>query len=110
MLMQLSDRIMVMCGGRVSGIVDPREVTKEDIGLMMIHAEHSASGDKDGEVTHEFTRHTGKRASFKNGKTGYSVTEKSVGHSCGCIILSLVTGGIVILCLGHNPVFVYISM
>ena len=49
--MQLSDRIMVMCGGRVSGIVDPREVTKEDIGLMMIHAEHSASGDKDGEVT-----------------------------------------------------------
>jgi ABC-type uncharacterized transport system ATPase subunit len=38
-LMQLSDRIMVMCGGKVSGIVDPREVTKEEIGLMMIHTE-----------------------------------------------------------------------
>ena len=38
-LMQLSDRIMVMCGGRVSGIVDPRKVTKDDIGLMMIHAD-----------------------------------------------------------------------
>ena len=36
MLMQLSDRIMVMCGGKVSGIVDPRKVTKEEIGLMMI--------------------------------------------------------------------------
>lgn len=36
-LMELSDRILVLCGGKVSGIVDPREVTKEDIGLMMIH-------------------------------------------------------------------------
>lgn len=35
-LMQLSDRLMVMCGGKVSGIVDPRKVTKEEIGLMMI--------------------------------------------------------------------------
>ena len=36
-LMQLSDRIMVLCGGKVSGIVKPEEATKEDIGLMMIH-------------------------------------------------------------------------
>ena len=38
-LMELSDRIMVLCGGKVSGIVDPKEVTKEDIGLMMIHVD-----------------------------------------------------------------------
>ena len=41
-LMQLSDRLMVMCGGKVSGIVDPRKVTKEEIGLMMIHTEDQA--------------------------------------------------------------------
>ncbi|WP_073111993.1 ABC transporter ATP-binding protein [Hespellia stercorisuis] len=35
-LLEISDRIMVMCGGRVSGIVDPEKVTKEEIGLMMI--------------------------------------------------------------------------
>ena len=35
-LMEVSDRVMVLCGGEVSGIVDPRKVTKEDIGLMMI--------------------------------------------------------------------------
>ena len=34
-LMDLCDRIMVFCGGRIAGIVDPDEVTKEDIGLMM---------------------------------------------------------------------------
>lgn len=41
-LMEISDRIVVMCGGRVSGIVDPKDVTKEDIGLMMIQAEEQA--------------------------------------------------------------------
>ena len=35
-LMEISDRLLVMCGGMVNGIVDPREVTKEEIGLMMI--------------------------------------------------------------------------
>jgi ABC-type uncharacterized transport system ATPase subunit len=34
-LMELCDRIMVLCNGRITGIVDPSEVTKEDIGLLM---------------------------------------------------------------------------
>ena len=34
-LMELSDRIMVLCAGQVSGIVDPRVTTKEEIGLLM---------------------------------------------------------------------------
>ena len=34
-LMDLCDRIMVFCIGRIAGIVNPDEVTKEEIGLMM---------------------------------------------------------------------------
>ncbi|MCR5442833.1 MAG: heme ABC transporter ATP-binding protein, partial [Sphaerochaetaceae bacterium] len=34
-LLQLCDRILVLCGGKVSGIVDARTVTKEQIGLLM---------------------------------------------------------------------------
>ncbi len=34
-LVELCDRILVLCGGRVSGVVDARRVTKEEIGLMM---------------------------------------------------------------------------
>ncbi len=34
-LLSISDRILVLCGGRSSGIVDARTVTKEKIGLMM---------------------------------------------------------------------------
>ena len=34
-LLELCDRILVLCGGKVSGIVDGRFITKEEIGLMM---------------------------------------------------------------------------
>jgi simple sugar transport system ATP-binding protein len=34
-LLELCDRILVLCGGQVSGIVDARSATKEQIGLMM---------------------------------------------------------------------------
>ncbi|MGE4213819.1 MAG: ABC transporter ATP-binding protein [Anaerotignaceae bacterium] len=36
-LLELCDRILVLCGGKVSGIVDGRTATKEQIGLMMTH-------------------------------------------------------------------------
>ena len=34
-LMALCDRILVLSAGKVAGIVDPREVSKEDVGLLM---------------------------------------------------------------------------
>ena len=34
-LLELCDRILVLCGGRVSGVVDARQTTKEELGLMM---------------------------------------------------------------------------
>jgi len=34
-LLALCDRIVVLCGGRVTGVVDARTTTKEEIGLMM---------------------------------------------------------------------------
>lgn len=34
-LLELCDRILVLCGGKVSGIVDGRTTTKEEVGLLM---------------------------------------------------------------------------
>ena len=34
-LLELCDRILVLCGGQVSGIVDGRKTTKEEVGLLM---------------------------------------------------------------------------
>ncbi len=34
-LLELCDRIVVLCGGQVSGIVDARTTTREEVGLLM---------------------------------------------------------------------------
>ena len=44
-LMELCDRILVLCGGKVSGIVDGRKADKQQIGLMMTRV----GGEQDGE-------------------------------------------------------------
>ncbi len=41
-LLELCDRIMVLCAGKVSGIVDGRTAKKEDVGLMMTHLSEEA--------------------------------------------------------------------
>lgn len=47
-LLQLSDRIMVICDGRVTGIVDGESATKEEIGMLM--SGHEASGTEGNEA------------------------------------------------------------
>ena len=34
-LLELCDRLVVLCGGQVSGVVDARKITKEEVGLLM---------------------------------------------------------------------------
>ena len=34
-LLELCDRLVVLCGGQVSGVVDARNITKEEVGLLM---------------------------------------------------------------------------
>ena len=46
-LLELSDRLMIICGGKVSGIVDPRVVTKEQVGLMMVQETVRPSDEED---------------------------------------------------------------
>lgn len=44
-LMDLCDRVLVLCGGQVSGVVDPRTCTKEEIGLMMTRVGRGKAGE-----------------------------------------------------------------
>ena len=44
-LLELSDRIMVMCNGQITGIVDARTATKEQIGLMMTRIKEVADNE-----------------------------------------------------------------
>ena len=46
-LLALCDRILVICDGRVTGVVDARKVTKEEVGLLMTkHEEVSENGNE----------------------------------------------------------------
>ena len=47
-LLALCDRILVMCEGRVSGIVDARTTTKEEVGLLMTK-KNEGEGETGGE-------------------------------------------------------------
>ncbi len=47
-MLELCDRIMVLCHGRVTGIVDAKTTTKEELGLLMTDA-HAKGGSADAE-------------------------------------------------------------
>lgn len=44
-LLGLSDRILVLCGGRINGILDGRTTTKEEVGLRMTHMKEDAGNE-----------------------------------------------------------------
>lgn len=46
-LVELCDRIMVVCAGKVTGIVDARSTTKEEIGLLMTKTETTFDDEKE---------------------------------------------------------------
>ncbi len=47
-MLELCDRIMVLCHGRVTGIVDAKSTSKEELGLLMTNA-HGKGGTADAE-------------------------------------------------------------
>lgn len=47
-LLALCDRILVLCGGKITGVVNARETTKEELGLMMTGARQAATGGATG--------------------------------------------------------------
>ena len=45
-LVELCDRILILCSGYVNGIVDGTSITKEEIGLMMTHLNQKGESDE----------------------------------------------------------------
>ena len=44
-LLEISDRILVLCGGKMNGIVDARTTTKSEVGLLMTNLRKEAQHD-----------------------------------------------------------------
>ena len=47
-LLELCDRILVIGSGRVTGIVDARNTTKEEIGLLMTKSQEEGKENNNG--------------------------------------------------------------
>ena len=116
-MLELCDRIVVLCQGRVTGIVDARTATKEQIGLLMTDAENSESLSS-GENTAGEIKITAETASEKNHRKkrqplfhvakrdGLSLMQKTVLYAVA-ILLSLAVGGVFVLVNGVNPILYY---
>ena len=46
-LLELADRILVLCGGKVSGIIPGRNAIKSQVGMMMTHIGGNLDGQKE---------------------------------------------------------------
>ena len=44
-LLELSDRILVLCGGKMNGLVDARKTTKSEVGMLMTNLQKEAQDD-----------------------------------------------------------------
>ena len=45
-LLALCDRILVLCGGKVNGVIDARSATKEQVGMMMTNLKKEEKTDE----------------------------------------------------------------
>jgi len=127
-MLELCDRIMVLCHGKVTGIVNAKEATKEQLGLLMTGAhEVAASAVENGEEAEE-TAQTGTFGSIEDSKKADAKTKKKheplfhivkradltpkkafVYYICS-VIAALVIGGLFVLANGVNPFEYYGSV
>ncbi len=58
MLLELCDRIVVLCGGQVSGVVDARTADKRQIGALMTRMREARQMNKKQSLFHIAKRDT----------------------------------------------------
>lgn len=124
-MLGLCDRIMVLCHGKITGIVDAKTATKEEIGLLMTNANSSKTEEipadeaEEIEIQADSTAFTAQpQAKKKKNKTPLIriakrdelTGMKSLAFYIFAILLSLVIGGIFIAAAGVNPISYYVTM
>lgn len=118
-MMSLCDRIMVLCHGKITGIVDAQSITKEELGLLMTDAysnkEKISNETKElpqleavSEVQKQVKKH--KAPLIRMAKRDELTPLKSSIFYAFAILLALIMGGIFIAASGVNPFKYYGTM
>lgn len=113
-MLELCDRIVVLCHGKITGIVDAREATKEQIGLLMTDAHSSVdlSDYEEETITPVSAEKTEKKAYQKKAKkppliraakrADLTTWQKVILYALS-VLIALVIGGIFVAANGVNP-------
>jgi ABC-type methionine transport system ATPase subunit len=122
-MLELCDRIVVLCHGRITGIVDAKETSKEELGLLMTDALMKKESTKEYE---EILEETEEPEEVFEPSVPAKVQEKKIRQplfriakrdnlSSGKILLlymiailaAVVAGGILVSVMGVNPFAYY---
>ncbi len=126
-MLELCDKIMVLCHGKVTGIVNAKDVDKAYLGLLMTDA---LSEKKEEEQEYEALDHVDIKIDFdaerakKNekqqkmkGEPFFHISKRdplNTWQSClfylAAVLISLVSGGILVALMGVNPFDYYETM
>ena len=120
-MLELCDRILVLCHGRVTGIVNAKETDKEELGLLMTDAfskeetETPVEAEQETQAEIQFRQeNTGKEKKAKSRRKLFRVTKrddlstaKSILFYIGAILFAIVAGGVLVACMGTNPFSYY---
>lgn len=123
-MLELCDRILVLCHGKVTGIVDAKSATKEQLGLLMTNAdsveEKKAEKTKQDiveEIDYTFNSTTPNTKAAKHKEPLIHLVKrdnipwwnKGLIY-CGAILLALFLGGMLVMANGANPIEYYWGM
>lgn len=80
-LLALCDKVLVLCGGRVTGMVDARSTTKAEIGLLMTSLRQAKGQKQEGQVNEKASSRSA-RAVRAHGQTGYNARLAAGARIC----------------------------
>ncbi len=122
-MLELCDRIVVLCHGAVTGIVDAKQTNKEQLGLLMTDAlsdPQSKEADEPVEeqgpagISAKFERKENakqfrkkKEPFFRIAKRADLSAAKSLLYYVAAVAAAIVAGGILVAAMGANPFSYY---
>ncbi len=127
-MLELCDRIVVLCHGKITGIVDAKQTNKEELGLLMTDAlsEESkeeveeiiqkAEIDIDSEIKFSDKEYKQKenvkirQPLFRIVKRDNLSNVKIFSYYLLAIIAAMVAGGLLVASMGVNPILYYKSV
>ena len=123
-MLELCDRIMVLCHGKVTGIVDAESATKEQLGLLMTNAAEAdnVTAKKEGEaveneVEYEFKDNSASRKPVKHKEPFVHLIKRDVlplwktsSIYFAAVMIALALGGVFVMMNGANPFSYYANM